>query len=189
MKKHFILTSLFACAVIGNAQTKTLVPADLQTPGIRLEKIHEAAAQPSGDYDHGRATRGDCDKCKKSKKQGACNKPGKHYGKHKHRGGKGNCSNHNACCENRKNRGCDDNNRWSERNRRDRRDDGWGNDNNRDRRDDNNRRFSSTRQDRDSQYRGNSRSSQRRVAGTNQVRTNRPGTARRAGARPTVSRQ
>ena len=190
MKKHFILTSLFAFTVFVNVQTQTLVFADLQTPGIGFEKSHRVAEQVSGafnsrGYDYGRNAGGDCDKChkwKKSKKHGACSNPGKHHGKHKHRGKHyGSC--HNACCEYRKNRDCDDKDRWSERNHRDRRDDRWGNDNNRDRRDGNDRRFTSTRRDRDGQYRNNSRSSQRKVVSTGPVKTNRPGTARKAGSR------
>ncbi len=196
MKKHFILTSLFAFTVIVNAQAQTLVAAERQTPGIGLENIYRMAEQRSGafnsrGYDHGRDERGDCDKChkgKKSKKHGACGKPGKHYGKHKHRGNHcGSCR--NSCCESGRNRDCNDNDRWSERNRRDQPDDRWDGRNRRDRRDDNNRRFTSTRGDRDDQYRGNSRSSQRKAASTGQSKTNRPDTARRAGSRPGGARQ
>lgn len=179
MKKHFILTSLFAFTVIVNAETKTPVSAWQHTPGIDFEQIHPLAEQRSGAFnghDYDRDGHGDCDKChkwKKSKKHGACGKPGKHYGKHEHRG-KHHGSCHNSCRGSRKNRDCGDNDRWSERRRHDQRNDRWDERN---------------RGDRDDQYRGNSRSSQRKVVSTGQSKTNRPGTARRAGSRPGGARQ
>lgn len=189
MKKHFILTALFAFTIFVNVQTQTLVSAGRQTPGFGFEKIQREVEQRSGvfnarGYDDDRDGRGDCDHCrkwKKSKKHGACNQPGKHYGKHKHRGKhQGGC--HNSCCESRKNRDCGDKDRWNGRNGHGQRDnDHWGD---RNRRDDNNRRFTSTRGDRDDQYRGSSRSSQRKVVSAGKVKTNRPGVARRAGSRP-----
>lgn len=178
-----MLTSLFAFIVFVNAQSNTLVPANLQTPAISLEKTYTDANAFNG-YDHD--NHGGCDKCKKSKKHGACNQPGNHYGKHK-KHGKHHGSSHNSCCQNNQNRNCSGNDRWSDRNRRDRRNDRWGNDNQRNRRDDT--RYGSDQRDSDNQYRGvSSRTSQRRVNGNTQVKTNRPGTARRVGSRPTSSR-
>lgn len=179
MKKHFILTSLFASMLVVNAQTQTHASANLQTPGFRFEKSHGVTEQPSGvytsrNYDHGRDNHCDCNKCKKSKKQGSCSHPGKHYGKHKHQN-----KHHNSChtsrCEQDKNRDYNDRDRWSSGNQRDRRDD-------------NKRPNTSTRRDRGSQYPGDSRSSQRRGGATRQVKTNRPGAARKVGSRPSAAR-
>lgn len=194
MKKHIILTPLLVFAVMACVQSRTPGVAEQPIPVIRFDGIPEAEQFVSfhnRDYDQNAC--GDCDKCykgKKSKRHCACGQPGKHYGKHKHRGKhQGACR--STCCEYRRNRDCEDDDRWSERSCRDNRgrDDRWGDDNRRDRRGDDDRRFTSTRGDRDDQYRGSSRSSQRKVVTTGQVKTNRPGTARRPGSRPTGSRQ
>lgn len=207
MKKHFILSSLFALSLILNTQTQLLASTDRQSPGIGTDDFHKTAEQQSGTFSHafGRDHRGDCDKChngKKSKKHGSCNQPGNHYGKHRHHN-----KHQNSCGTYKKNRSCGDPDRWNDRNRRDHRNDRWGNDNQSDRRgyDDRNRGYedrdrrgyndrdqrttSSSRPDRNKQYRSGSRTAQRKVVSTGQSKTNRPGVARRAGSRQLASRQ
>lgn len=173
-----MLTALFVCVIFVDAQSETRTPENRQMPGINLEKIYgETEAFDSYGQGYGKTRHDGCDKCKKSKKHGACNQPGKHYGKHKKRG-----SGKHSCCKHNQNRSCGGNDRWSDRNSRDRRNDRWGNDNPRDRRD--NTRYGSEQRDNDRQYRGGaSRTSQRRVNGNSQVKTNRPGAARRVGTR------
>lgn len=162
MKKHFVLTLLFAVAAIANTHSQTLTAPRTQVPEVTVEKIRQVAEQQFGvfsnrdnDYNHDNH---DCDKCqkqKKSKKHDDCKGKGNHYGKHKNKHGQQACR-----CD------CHENSCHSGNGR------------------DDDRRYSSGRRDRDDEYRTPPQPSQRKPTSTAKVKTRPTPTAKSTSTRP-----
>lgn len=179
MKKQLVFSFLFAFTAMFTVQAQALTSTRNQSPEAAVQKIRQTAEQHFGvfntrEYDRDRDDHCDCHKCqkgKKSKKHDDCKGRGNHYGKHKNKHGK----HSSCCCENRKNRDCDDDNdRWGDRNsRRDRDDD---------------RRYTSGQRDRDDEYRTQPQPTQRKPTSTAKVKTRPSPTAKPAPSRPGAKR-
>ena len=179
MKKHLVFSALITLAAIISVEAQSLTYSGAQSPTDAVQKIRQVAEEQFGvfnsrDYDNDR-DKCNCDKCqkhKKSKKHDDCNQKGKHYGKHKNQQGKHACSCERHSCQSEKKRDCDDD------------DNRCDNRNSRNGRDDDDRRYTSTRRDRDDEHRTQPQPTQRKPTSTAKVKTRPTPTAKPTSTRP-----